>query len=271
MNTDGTFYTDEYDDYETFFRDVPIAPHRSVLTYINLQEEFCKTSFSVDALRNSTSFYDFISRIPKSSERDAVYNKLLKFSTKINLSVQNSRELMDLIKAFKPQISVPSDIRVTKRFLLSKCKFMLNNLMKKTVEWPSDWNMSTYTQLGGVPNCVKIIAIDPYEVVAYKFCDPVLQFLYQDHIKYNYFATELQDGTDCWSHFMSSKYAKYTEEEMKSYNTDGILIPLFVYSDGVALGLRQKVYELLMILSVSSCMMYVSGPCEPPIGLCRYL
>ncbi len=119
--------------------------------------------------------------------------------------------------------------------------------------------------IGGVPNCVKIIAIDPYEVVAYKFCDPVLQFLYQDHIKYNYFATELQDGTDCWSHFMSSKYAKYTEEEVKSYNPDGILIPLFVYSDGVALGLRQKVYELLMILSVSSCMMYVSGPCEPPI------
>jgi hypothetical protein len=171
--------------------------HRSVLTYINLQEEFCKTSFSVDALRNSTSFYDFISRIPKSSERDAVYNKLLKFSTKINLSVQNSRELMDLIKAFKPQISVPSDIRVTKRFLLRRCKFMLTNLMKKTVEWPSDWNMSTYTQLGGVPNCVKIIAIDPYEVVAYKFCDPVLQFLYQDHIKYNYFATDLEDGTDC--------------------------------------------------------------------------
>lgn len=92
------------------------------------------------------------------------------------MSINNSRELMDLIRAFKPEIPVPSDHRVSKRFLLKKCNFMLPNLLRKNVPWPDEWNMSTYTQIGQVPESVKIIALDPYEVVAYKLCDPVLQF-----------------------------------------------------------------------------------------------
>ena len=241
LHSDGTVENDEYDDYETFFLNPPNQIVTSVLTYLSLQENLFKSSYCIDALRHSTDIYDFIIRLPKLNEKDAVYNKLLKFSNKTKLSIESSRELMDVIRAFKPTISVPSDIRVTKNFLMKKCDFMLNNLMRKTVAWPTDWNISSYKQLGGIPAAVNIIALDPYEVLAYKLCDPVLQFLYKDHIKYRYFSTELADGTKCWSHFMSSEYAKCTEEEVKSYNNEAILIPLIVYSDGVALGQRNKV------------------------------
>jgi hypothetical protein len=244
-HSDGTF--DDYNDnhIDDIFRLSPIIPD-SLLKYANLQEDLYRSSYSVDALRNSSDIDDFVSRLPKFDEKNSVYNKLLKFVNKTNLSLSSSRELMDVIRAFEPKINVPSDIRVTKRFLLKKCKFMINNLLKETVQWPDDWNMSQYSELGGCPKAVQILAIDPYEVVSYKLCDPVLQFLYKDHIKYNYFSSVLNDGRKCWSHFMSSDYAKWTEMEIKSYNPEGILIPLIVYGDGVALGMRKKVYLLFI-------------------------
>ena len=238
---DGLYFDDiDCDDYDNLFHDAPLVPE-DVLKYVHLQEEFHKASYFIDALRYSNSLEDFICRLPSSDEKESVYNKLLKFTNKTKLSLNNSRELMDLIKAFKPQIPVPADIRVTKRHLLKKCKFMLSNLISELIDWPAEWNMSSYSDVGGVPEKVKVYAIDPYEVLAYKLCDPVLQFLYKDHIKYNYYSTTLEDGTKCWSHFMTSDYAKHTEEEVKLFNPDAILIPLIAYSDGVALGLRSKV------------------------------
>jgi hypothetical protein len=239
LYSDNSFGSND-SDYDDYFRDNNIIEN-DTLKYAHLQEEFYNSSYSSGALRYSTNFDDFISRLPSYDNKDEVYNKLLQFSNETRLSKSNSIKLMELIRSFKPQIPVPSDIRVTKRFLLRKCKFMMNNLLRKTVDWPLEWNMSEYEQLGYVPEAVKVIALDPYEVVAYKLCDPILQFLYKDHIKYNYFSTTLDDGTKCWSHFMSSEYAKYTEEEVKSYNPDAILLPLIIYNDGVALGLRQKV------------------------------
>jgi hypothetical protein len=243
--SDFTLYSDNSfgsndSDYDDWFRDNNIVDN-DILKYAHLQEEFYKSSYSIEALRNSRNLNDFISKLPSYNNKDEVYNKLLQFSNKNRLSNKSSIDLMDLIKSFKPQIPVPSDVRVTKRFLLRKCKFMMNNLLKKTVDWPIEWNMSNYEQLGYVPEAVKVIALDPYEVVAYKLCDPIIQFLYKDQIEYSYFSSTLEDGTKCWSHFMSSEYAKYTEEEVKSYNPDAILIPLIIYNDGVALGSRQKV------------------------------
>ena len=241
IRDDGLFFDDiDCDDYDKLFCEAPFIPD-NILKYVHLQEEFYKASYSIDALRYSSCMDDFLFRLPIYNEKESVYNKLLKFTNKTKLSLNNSRELMDLIKAFKPQIPVPSDIRVTKRHLLKKCKFMLSNILSEVVEWPVEWNMSSYSQVGGVPDKVKILAIDPYEALAYKLCDPVLQFVFKDHIKYNYYSTNLEDGTKCWSHFMTSDYAKRTEEDVKLLNPDAILIPLIAYSDGVALGLRSKV------------------------------
>lgn len=74
-HSDGTFNSDEYEDYENFFQQLPNTPNRSVITYLTLQEHFFKASYSIDALRNSIDIHDLISRLPKMSEKDAVYNK----------------------------------------------------------------------------------------------------------------------------------------------------------------------------------------------------
>ena len=54
----------------------------------------------------------------------------------------------------------------------------------------------------------------------------------------------LLGGEVCHSNLMSSNYAKCTELNIKSLHLSGLLLPLIVYSDAVAMGLmglRSKV------------------------------
>ena len=66
-------------------------------------------------------------------------------------------------------------------------------------------------------------------------------FLFKNEIQFQYKGEFLNNGSICYTNMMSSKYAKYTEEHIKNIHSEGILVPLIVYSDGVALGLRKKV------------------------------
>ncbi len=90
-----------------------------------------------------------------------------------------------------------------------------------------------------VPDYIDLIGRDPIELIAYKLVDPTLMFLFKNELQFEYKSESLDDGTIRYSNSMSSEYAKWTEKNKRSIHSNNILIPIILYSDGVALGLSK--------------------------------
>jgi hypothetical protein len=88
-------------------------------------------------------------------------------------------------------------------------------------------------------NCCR----DVYEMLAYKMVCPVLQYVWKDAITMEAQRVYLADGTPCTDDLMTSPHMINTQEAIRARpgNADAICVPLIVYADGVALGVRNKV------------------------------
>ena len=118
---------------------------------------------------------------------------------------------------------------------------MKDNVLRKKIYCPRSFRMNSFKEMSGMKSYVELIGRDPLELIAYKLVDPTLMFLFKDDIQFEYKKETLLGGEVCFSNLMSSNYAKCTESNIKSLHSSGLLLPLIVYSDGVAMGLRSKV------------------------------
>jgi hypothetical protein len=211
------------------------------IKYIEIQEKFYTDNYNLEALQDSTDFNSFISLLPLYKENDLVMHTLCQFKRKAGLSRNMSNNFLRLIETFKPEISVPKDIRVCSRFIEKHMKDLKANIIKKKIPWPAHFCMDKYCNSHIKIYEIELQCLDLLELIAYKLIDPTLIFLYRDHIKWFSESEKLQNGSSCCSHFMTSLYANHTESRIKMEHSDGILIPIILYWDDVALGLRSNV------------------------------
>ena len=211
------------------------------MKYCRLQENLYQSTFSLECLQDSRDIGSFLDNMPQYAESDITMVKLLHFRRKAKLSRTSGKELLSLLRALNPSLSIPDDWRSITRYVQKKCSFLDANTIRHVEPWPVHWRLDTWSQRTPPPAPREIICRDPLELLCLKCVDPTLQFINGGDIQFSYLEETLHDGTPCASNLMSSLWAKQTEREIKAIHPDGILFPIVVYADGVALGLRNKV------------------------------
>jgi hypothetical protein len=180
--------------------------------------------------------------LPVYTDEDMRNASLLNFRRQAALSRECGNELLRLIHSLDPLSQVPSDWRTIMSYQKTKCQHLKDTTLRQVVPYPDDWRMDLFFESGHPrPVEIELIGRDLLELVAYKLVDPTLQYIHSESLQYEYKAQTMDDGTPCYSNLMSSRYAKYTEEDIRRHDPQGILVPIIVYADGVALGVRNKV------------------------------
>lgn len=218
------------------------------MKYCRLQEQVYRQSFGLAALHDSVNFESFVALFAGVTPEDEVMCKLVSFRNKVSLTREAGNELLTMMGDMQPDIELPRDWRSVLRHVALKSKHLGATTLRRVVPWPQSWNMGAFNEGGCKPPAeIEIIARDPLELVAQALVDPTIQYIHCDDCVYEYTPQTLEDGTPCWSSIMSSEFAKHTQAAIRARHTEGILIPVVTYADGVSLGLRNKVSDLLAV------------------------
>jgi hypothetical protein len=217
------------------------------LKYCRLQEDLYKDCFSLPSL-HTKNFKDFLEFLPQYSEADTALAALLRFKKQAGLSRESGNQLLKLLKTFTPSVPVPSDWRSVNRHVDQKCALLKDTTLRKVVPWPESFSMHLFDEPGHLcpPAGVELLARDLLELIALKLVCPTTQYVNATEMQYDYTPEFLADGTPCTTNLMSSNFAKYSEEIIRTHNPKGVLVPIITYSDGVALGVRNKVSVMWM-------------------------
>jgi hypothetical protein len=221
------------------------------LKYCRLQEELYEECYSIDCL-SSKDLQTFVRTMPPYADGDVLMAALDNFKRRAGISRDSGHELLRIIRCYsRPDLEVPSDWRTVKRYVDKKSDILKAYTLRRVVPWPESFRMDLFDEPGQQrPPAVELIARDLLELVALKLVCPTTQFINASEVQYEYASEFLSDGTSCTSNLMSSNFAKYSERTIRGYNRDGLLIPIITYSDGVALGVRNKVIVLCMYVCI---------------------
>ena len=214
------------------------------LHYCLIQEEIYRQNFSIECLMKSTDLETFISLLPEYTDIVRMMIELYHFQRKASLSRECGNELLSILNRISPDLvcAKTKDWRAIHNFVEKSCAAVVNTALHKEVPWPDEFRMDLWDEAGKVcPPPVQLIGRDLLELIALKLACPSTMYINAKHVQLEYAAEYLQDGTPCYTNLMSSDYAKNTEEDIRQIHSDGIMIPIITYADGVALGVRNKV------------------------------
>ena len=236
-----------FDENEYHFNDIPnddFETPNEDLKYIRLQECAYEACFSYECFE-ATDLPSFMDCIPKNSEEDFVCIKLLKFQRLAKLSRLSCNSLLELIKCFNPRMTIPSDWGSMERYMKKKTSHLNDNIISEEVPWPVGWKMDEWSECVACPSVRINSTRDLYEMLAYKLTDPVIMFIWKDHIRLEAERITLADGTtECITDLMTSPYMRHSQEEVRGRHgcdEKTLVMSCTVYGDGVVMGLRGKV------------------------------
>ena len=221
------------------------------LKYCRVQESLYEMNFSLQALVMSTDLESFVSYLPKYTESDITMSSLAHFKKKAALSRESGDALLRLISSLKPAVPVPSRWKTISNHITKKCTVFEGTTLRREVPWPESFQMHLFNEPGidRLPPVV-LIARDPLELIASKLACPSTMFINGAHVQFEYAAETLQDGTPCVSNLMSSDYAKHSQDAIRAIDQNGYFLPIITYADGVALGLRNKVRTVVLLMPI---------------------
>ena len=97
--------------------------------------------------------------------------------------------------------------------------------------------MDLWTDKASKPSPVMLRYKDPIELISYQLVDPIIQFGWKDHIKFRYDERRNENGERVISDMMTTDCTKETEKWIREdLHPDGVLLPMILYTDGVAVG-----------------------------------
>jgi hypothetical protein len=221
------------------------------MKYIRYQEDFYFNSFSPEALRDSTDLRTFLDLIPQHTPEDVMMIKLIRFKRQAKLSRQSANALLELIAAFHPTVKVPKDWGSVTRYMDKKTDYLRKNSLAKEVAYPAQWNIGDWSEINPPPPVRVNHTRDVYQMLAYKMVCPVMMYIFKNDIRLDAERLEMHDGTRCCTDLMTSDYMIATQDDIRSRegHEDTICVPLIVYADGVALGVRNKVKATTVMCS----------------------
>jgi len=203
----------------------PAAPSVSPSDYFSSQRFKFTMSFSNDHLLKP--WEDFADTTACSV--DEMISKDLKFySDQLktgNISVKAGELAIQRIFSYNPSSQPPKSWRSTK----SRVESYLENfkLLTHTVPFPPEWN---------IPKEIPTVSVevrDILDIVACILADPKLQ-TFNEFLLQTYRIPRKKSGESggC-DHIMSSSWATKSIEKIKKIDSNGILIPIILYEDGI--------------------------------------
>ena len=114
---------------------------------------------------------------------------------------------------------------------------------EKVIPWPEYFRMNEWNHPNtSCPENIVIRLRDPLELIADQCVSPFLHFLWKDHINMHCYEKFNEKGEKVYCDIMSSDWAKAAQAEIHLLDPNGILLPIILYSDGVALGQHMDTY-----------------------------
>ena len=98
------------------------------------------------------------------------------------------------------------------------------------------WNSSNAI----CPEEVVIRIRDPLELIADQCVNPIIHFLWKKHVNINCYSIVNKNQENVHIDIMTSEWAHKTQASIKEINTNGILLPILLYCDGVTIGMNGK-------------------------------
>ena len=100
------------------------------MKYCRLQENLYQSTFSLECLQDSRDIGSFLDNMPQYAESDITMVKLLHFRRKAKLSRTSGKELLSLLRALNPSLSIPDDWRSITRYVQKKCQVWVKNTVE---------------------------------------------------------------------------------------------------------------------------------------------
>jgi hypothetical protein len=204
--------------------------------YYDHQEVLLRVIYGKDTI-NSIDLEDFKNKLDKNNDsfKNSEMMTLYTFGKDCNLSRTESQRFIDIISNYSPynnkcwrtiERTVKDDMHVTDYYPI-----------KKTIPWPehflmSKWNHPNTTRLEDIVIRIR----DPCKLIADQCISPFIQFLWKDHINMDCYEKVDDQGNKVYCDIMSSEWAREALDEIRKKDPEGMLLPLLLYWDGVALG-----------------------------------
>ena len=163
------------------------------------------------------------------------------------MSSKNGEDLLklirDIIQSLYPNSELPKHIPKSWKSITRAINRQTSyyTCEETTIPFPEHWEMDKWNCNNAFPpKEVKIRIRDPMELIADQCVNPIIQFLWKEHVHINYHKETNSNNEDVYCDIMSSEWARKNLEDIRKIDPNGLLLPIFLYADGVTIGMNGK-------------------------------
>ena len=208
-----------------------------ILCYYNYQKYLLELIYGKLVI-DSVDLKDFFTRIQRTRNniKDSQMMNVYTFVKDCNMSRKNAQRMLRMVldqdnHTHSSHTSWKSFERAVHH------NIEIYRIHTKDIPWPEHFRMKDWNHPNtSCPANIKIRLRNPLELIADQCISPFIQFLWQDHINMRVYESFNSSGNKVYRDIMSSEWAKKTQEDIQEKDPNGILLPIILYSDGVALG-----------------------------------
>ena len=212
--------------------------------YFKHQNNLYSEIFGIEAL-HSENIQEFKDRLADFEIKRLAISKLFSFAKSCNISRNHGDDLLqlfkDILKSSFPNADIPKYIpdswKTVTRDINKQISFYTCDEIK--IPFPEHWEMHKWKCNNSLPPEEVIIRIrDPMELIADQCVNPIIHFLWKDHVHISCYRKTNSKNEDVFCDIMSSEWARKTSDDIKKSDPKGLLVPISLYADGVSVGMN---------------------------------
>ena len=216
------------------------------LDYIKFQHKLYSEIFGIKALQ-SENIQEFKDNLANFENKKILILRIYLLAKSANMSRNNGDDFLELINDIMkygysnsevPKL-IPNSWKSITRFINQQTSFY--TCEKTTIPFPEHWEMNKWNcNNAPPPEEVEIRIRDPMELIADQCVNPIIHFLWKEHVHINYHIKRNSNNEDVYCDIMSSEWARKTLEDIQIFDPNGLLLPIILYADGVSIGMNGK-------------------------------
>ena len=235
---------DEIDISETIKNVNPELLRQYNVEYIKYQYKLYSEVFGINAIE-SENLQHFKDTLTEFEIKRLSVLKIYLLAKSCNMSRNNGDDLLELIKELMkssyPKSEIPNHLpyswKSVNRAINQQTPYY--TCEKWTIPFPEHWEMNKWNcNNAPLPEEVEIRIRDPIELIADQCVNPIIHFLWKDHVHIDYHKVTNSNNEDVYCDIMSSEWARKTLEDIRKIDPNGLLVPIILYADGVSIGMN---------------------------------
>ena len=214
--------------------------------YFKYQHKLYSEIYGIDAIE-SGNLQEFKNCLSQFEIKRLLIFKIYLFAKTCNISRNHGDDLLqliqDIVASSFPNVEIPKHIpkswKSVTRAIDKQASYYTCHEIK--IPFPEHWEMNKWNcNNAPTPEEVVIRIRDPMELIADQCVDPIIHFLWKDHININCYRKTNSKNEDVFCDIMSSEWARKTYDDIRKSDPKGLLVPISLYADGVSIGMNGK-------------------------------